>query len=366
MPKKETHQANGLENGGVHLMPIEQYLSNGLVVQDVLTLTDLKAKIGEKKPINIMMGQTFDDGQPVDMMKYALFIMGLCDVLKAQGIDASANWLIADHFITDINQEGEASKVKKLVEKRVNYLQQINRTYGGNIGIVLSSELSQQPRYQQNLDALIQEADSNDDFRRKVLEAVPEDRRGNPNAFRYPLEELATIQTMGADIKVGPPYERYYDEPAREIAGAVGFNKYVAIHLTRGFPFGNPEITEETTIKNIDEFGILPYKIASKGLGNFRIDTVVDGMEKVTELVMATRTVRPIIDLIAITDQARERISGALNPDFILDSLKRKDLEQLALSGDVQQGSSLFDSLRAFALRNYREYIHNPLNKINN
>lgn len=341
---------------------IERYLSNKALVQSVLTIDDLRKRVEIGNPINMMMGQTFDEGQPVDMMKYAFFMMNLSDIFSEGGIQVSARWLIADHFITDINKDEEIAKVREQVKRRVSYLQQLNKIYRGNIGVVFSSELSQSDQYKYNLKVLIEEADANKDFREKVLEAVPEDRRNNPNTFRYPLEELATIQTMNTDIKVGPPYEKYYDEPARKIAPIVGFNHYVAIHLTKGFPFGNPEIALDTTItRDIEAFGILPYKIGSKGLANYRIDTVYDGTEKVTKLVTATRDVRAIINLLVVTEQARQRLEGKTGSSFTLDRFSGYDLARLLEDRNIILAEVQLETLRDLSIKSYIEYIYKQL-----
>ncbi|MBU1032198.1 hypothetical protein KKE03_04760 [Patescibacteria group bacterium] len=331
---------------------IEKYLSQKELVQNVLTVEELKDKAGSGKTLNMMMGQTFDEGQPVDMMKYALFMMNLTDILRQDGVQVTARWLIADHFITDINQELEAVKAIDQVDRRVSYLERINRAYGGDIGIVFSSQLSQQDEYSENLEILLKEADRNAKFREKSLKAVPEDRRNNPNALRYPFEELATIQSMDTDIKVGPPYEIHYDEPARDIAPLVGFNRYVAIHLTRGFPFGSPTISSDVR-EEIEAFGVLPYKKDSKGLGNYRIDPTIDGIERIQRLVSATIDTRTIIDLLVITEQARQRLEGQVDPSGV-----EKILEKTYNSAIERQS---FKALQELALESYVRYIHEPL-----
>lgn len=331
---------------------IEQFLSQRTLVQSVVTIEELKRGAENGQSFNIMMGQTFDDGQPVDIMKYALFIMNLSDVLREEGAQVVARWLVADHFITDINQELEAAKARDQAGRRVSYLQRINSIYGGDIGIVLSSELSQKGNYKRNLALLLEEAEKNEDFREKTLKAVPEDRRGNPNALRYPFEELATIQSMDTDIKVGPPYEINYDEPAREIAPIVGFTRYVAIHLTRGFPFGNPTIPPDVS-KEIEAFGVLPYKKDSKGLGSYRIDPTIDGIENIQRLVATTIDTRAIIDLLVITEQARQRLEGQVDPSGV-----EKILEKTYNSATEGQG---FNAIQELALESYVRYIHEPL-----
>lgn len=333
---------------------IEKYLSQEKLVQSVLTTEDLKDKVSSGRTLNIMMGQTFDGGEPVDLLKYGLFIMNFSDILKGCGVEVNARWLIADHFITDINQELEAASALDQASRRVSFLQTLNSVYGGNIGIVRSSQLSQQDGYKHNVELLLAEADRNITFKEQALRAVPEDRRSNPNALRYPFEELATIQSMDTDIKVGPPYEIHYDEPGREIAHMVGFNRYVAIHLTRGFPFGNP-IIPSSTIEEIEAFGILPYKKGSKGLGDYRIDPTVDSIERVGELISSTADIRAVVDLLVITDLARQRIDRptSLKPEVAEEGSKK----MYDMTSEKQDS----ETLKELALGSYIRYIHKPL-----
>ena len=323
----------------VQVVDIEGFIQQSSVVDNVLSIADLKDQIIESSSIEIMMGQTFDDGQPVDMLKYGLFMMNLSDLIKNNSRQVKLNWLLADHFITDINQDAEVQTIKLLRNKRVQFLQKMNSVYGGNIDIIFSSELCQRTDYQHNLDRLIKEAEENTDFMKMVLRAVPQDRRGNPNTIRYPLEELATIQTIGANIKIGPPYEMFYDKPAREIAETIGFTKYTAIHLKKSYPFGYSEADQLP--KEVEEFGILPYKLNSKGLRGFRLDVFGD-IREAQNLIYSTIDTRPLIDLINITTMARFRLEG---------------------SGDILSvRMSELDQLRKLAFESYRTYIHGPMN----
>jgi hypothetical protein len=180
---------------------LKKYLSQNNLVEKVLNLDEALSLSSRENSANIMMGQTFDFGQPVDMMKYGLFIMNLQDILSSEGMDVNSKWLIADHFISEINQDKSSSEVSKLADERIAYLNEMNSAYGGNIETVLSSELSQTPKYKRNLEVLFNEANRNPYFRDLVLKAVPEDRRDNPNALDYPFEELATIESMDANVK---------------------------------------------------------------------------------------------------------------------------------------------------------------------
>ena len=285
-----------------------------------------------------MMGLTFDKGQPLDMLKYSLFIMSLSDIIAKEGATVNSNWLIADHFIVDINKDASALEARKQVDKRIGFLQKLNEVYAGNIGFVLSSKLSKRDEYQNNLDRLLEEAKINPEFKRLVLNAVPKERRDNPNALIYPFAELATIQTMDTDIKVGPPYEVFYDGPAREFSPIVGFKKYVAIHLTRGFPFGNPDIPEGVS-EEIEAFGILPYKITSKGLADYRIDPINDSLEKVASLIEETTDQRSLVDLLVILNQAKQRLGIKSENVYPTDLRELKDQ----------------------ATSSYTEYVHKPL-----
>ncbi len=347
---------------------IKEYLAQKALVQEVLTVEELEAKVQNNtrsnKPLHLMMGQTFDSGQPVEMLKYALFMMNLSDQIKEAGAQVTCDWLIADHFIVEINQDRDAAEAKKQVEQRVAYLSKLNQVYHGDIGFVFSSELSKSADYRLNLDRLLAEAERNPQFKELVLKAVPLERRNDPNALRYPFEELATIQTMDTDIKIGPPYETLYDQPAREFAPLVGFNKYVAIQLTRSFPFGNPKMSTETS-DEIEQFGILPYKKGSKKLGDYRIDPVNDDLDAVERLIRTTRDIRSIIDLLITEEMARQRLGESKSIAlFAQNGLQLYQPVRPFEFGDPEIAQGLHNSLfQDLAVGMYPKYIHQYLNK---
>lgn len=335
---------------------IRKYLSNKAIVQNIATIEELEQLIESGEPLKVMMGQSFDGGQPVDMMKYALFMMNFSDLLNLEGIDVKSNWLIADHFVVDINQDQTRDEAKKQVEQRINYLRRLNEVYAGDIGFVMSSELSRSEGYKKNLETLFKEAGSNVDFKELVMKSIPPDRRDNPNALRYPFEELATIQTMDTNVKIGPVREKLYDEPAREFAPVVGFNKYVAIQLTRSFPFGMPEIPAETS-EEIEELGILPYKKGSKGLGDYRIDPMSDSLEKAQELIRSTKDPRSIFDILVIADQAQQRLNGHVGSSHIVKYVGTR------LYDASKTGKLLDLELRDIAADYYKNFIYEQLRK---
>ena len=275
----------------------------------ILTGRELEELAAAGRPISIMMGQTFDDGQPIDLLKYALVLMNLQEELERAGNAVRCTWVIADHFIVEINRDQDEASARLQVDERIDFLERLNRTYGGRLEFALSSELSRTERYRAVLAKLLAEADSNPDFRERALRAVPEDRRDNPGALVYPFEEMATIASMDADVKVGPPYERFYDEPARGFGPAMGLKKFIGIYLTRCYPFGDPRIEPELAAE-IERFGILPYKKGSKGLGDFRIDPLNDPPEAVEALLRTTTDPRALTDLAALLALAQARRPG--------------------------------------------------------
>lgn len=352
---KETDK-NIFQEREIETTEIENFIKNSRVVERVLSVEDLREQIQKNTSINIMMGQTFDNGQPIDMLKYGLFIMNLSDFLENKGVDVKSNWLLADHFITDINQDAGYQTIKDQMDNRVKFLQKVNEVYKGKISTIFSSELCQKTEYKQNLDSLLNEVETNDKFASMVLEAVPNDRRKNPNAARYPLEELSTIQTMHTDIKIGPPYEIFYDQPAREIAKTIGFTKYTAIHLKKSYPFGMPE-SESQLLEEVERFGILPYKINSKGLEKFRIDAFGD-IDNAMRLIYSTTDQRSLLDLINIATIAKTRLEKDKDDIGCSISQIRSNLEEICLTEDNQ-----LKKLRVTAYEMYKKYIHEPLNK---
>ena len=340
-----TEKDHRIEQSLVVGQELQNYAKKANVI-DSMDLSGLKEKVLLGRA-NIMMGQTFDDGQPVDIIKYAILIMDIQDIFSLAGTKSSSTWLIADHFISDINKDEEKVEVERQARNRILYLSVINRAFKGNIGIQLSSLLSETSRYKTNLSTLLSEAQNNEEFRTAALEAVPEDRRNNPDALLYPFEEIATIESMDTDIKVGPAYERKYDEPARDIAPKAGFTTYAPIYVTKGFPFGKPDVPENIK-QEIEEFGILPYKKDSKKLGKFRIDPINDTPEETKALIDQTEETRALVDLIQIANLAKRRLEG-------------KDAKDLSVP---QTTTGRIVDLRKLACEAYIWYIYNPLNLI--
>jgi len=323
-------------------------LSGYLNASGVVEGYTLQADLGNRGDLAIMMGQTFDDGQPLDLIKFGLLMADIQDVARQNQIDSTASWLIADHFISEINKDQPKSAVNMQGQDRLGYLDRINRAFGLNIGFVLSSQLSETPKYKQKLDQLTEESEKNPEFREAILLAVPEDRRADPASIRYPIEEIATITSLDTDIKIGPVYERKYDDPTRNIASRIGFKVFASIYGTRGYLFGSPVVDEDVR-SSVEEFGILPYKINSKGQRSHRIDPINDQPDKVEKLIFDTDDPRAIMDLVAILSLASRRVQS--------DHLPPLELEKPA--SDITQ-------VKKLAFNAYLCYIYNPLQAMDN
>lgn len=320
---------------------LEKILFQSELVDRVITLKDLNSLAHQEKNVSIIMGQTFDEGQPVDIVKYGLFIMELEDYFKKHRVIPLSKWVLADHFITIINKEKEQSEILSQRNTRQSFLEKINSVYHGKIEIVYSSDLTCQDKYKQILKSLQKESERNPKFRVEMLSSIPKDRKLNPESLKYPLEELATIFSLNTQIKVGPKYEANYDIPAINFAEKLGFSRYVAIHLTNSFPLGRPIIQEENQIE-IESFGLTPYKINSKKLKEYRLDPINGVPSEERDLILQTRDFRAIKDIISCSILARKRLTGELS---------FKILEDLHDFPDIR--------IRAYEL--YNEYVKKPL-----
>ncbi len=303
----------------------------------------LQDGLSERDDLTLMMGQTFDDGQPLDLLKYGLLIDGIQGVAEQSGIRSTANWLIADHFISDINKDEVVETVTAQAQDRVDYLERLNWAFGLNIGHVMSSQLAETTEYKSNVAILDEESETNPAFRDALFLAVPEDRRDDPLSIRYPIEEIATIASLGTDIKVGPVYERKYDDPTRNIASKIGFKVFSSVYATKGFLFGSPAVSDDVAA-SIEAFGILPYKIDSKGQRSHRIDPINDQPDEVEKLIFDTNDPRAITDLLAIAVLASKKLQT-----------EQSNVVDAAISiTDIKQ-------LKKLAYNAYLCYIYSPL-----
>ncbi|MCD5401330.1 hypothetical protein LR013_01870 [candidate division NPL-UPA2 bacterium] len=288
---------------------IKAYLDQPLLIDKVFSFEEIESKLSPGNQIRLMMGQTYDDGQPADLLKYSLFIMNLQDLLRQQGVDSTACILLADHFLTDINQEMSDNSAFIYGVRRWNFLDLINFAFHGNISIMFSSSLADTGSYQRILMRLEEQSEKDSQFRQLLLEAVPEDRRKTEKVLEYPLHELACISSLDTDIRIGPRQEFSYDVAARESFPQVGLKKYCAIYLTNSYPLGDHSVPRSKL-----PFGVLPYKLRSKGLQDLRIDLASFSTQQISALIDSATSRDALLDLLVIADMARQRIETSIQP----------------------------------------------------
>lgn len=339
---------------------LEKYLSQEGLVNKVLTIPEILSLHRRNQNINIVMGQTFDSGQPLDLIKYALFMMDLKDLISQESRGTVRTfWIIADHFMTSINREKNFDEAEDQAKKRINYLERLNQIYGGDIEFVLSSQLTQSKMYKDNLSMFKKLCVENPSLKEQLLQSVPLDRKSNPLALNYALEELTTIQTLDTQIKVGPPYETKYDIPARQFSEKNGIKKYSAIYLTKCLPLGNPQI-DSFIQEEINSFGVLPYKINSKGLQEYRIDPIKDDLQKVNTLIDQTNGKENLLNLLVILDMAERRFyTKTAGLDYFASERKNFLKNIPPESTKIEK----MDKLKDLSKKRYNLFISVPLRK---
>jgi hypothetical protein len=306
---------------------LEEYLSQKRLVDKVLTFQEIEKKISKNKTINIMMGQTYDYGQPINLLKYSLFIINLQNILKQEGVDSKSSILLADHFMTDFNKEMSEDEAYDLGKKREYFLKEVNKKYSGNIDIIYSSKLSKTEKYKGILDILEKEKNTNTEFRETILKAVPEKKRNNPDALKYPFEEIACVISLDTDIKIGPKYEIFYDKPARNSSDILGMKRFSAIHLSNSYLLGIDPVIDQKIKNEIDEFGILPYQIKSKNLQDYRIDLGNLDVNKLNGLIDSTINKKSLLDILVISELAKQCLEKKPNVMFYSKETSILDLD---------------------------------------
>jgi hypothetical protein len=278
---------------------------------------------------HILMGQTFDDGQPLDILKYAL-VMGILgkELRSLKVSDVKEQMVLADSFMYEINTEKSKAVVDAQVGGREAYIRAINAAFGSQITTIKSSELNESLAYKSAYDDVIHALASNKEFTDELLLSIPLDHRV-PGAEKYPAAELATILALETDIKIGPVYEKFYDVPADKHFAKHSLREYVGLHITKGFPFGKPNMSKSLK-ESIDSYGVLPYKIQSKNLRNYRIDPIHQSLDVSLSLIESTKDPRALVDLLSIATLSRA-IRNLDSSEYVLpNDITQSTLQKLA------------------------------------
>lgn len=286
----------------------------------------------------LQTGQTFDQfGEPIDYLKQVLYLLNLTDYFIVKNKRPRAEIIVADHFLA-INQQYDSQTAKKLSWMRVSFLEKIAEVYRAkNLKIRLSSEISEGDQYQKLLLRIKEIVKSDEKLQESLFSIVPEDKRKIPGACEYPLEEIAVILSSGTDIKLGPPYEMFYDNVIRNMSKSVLFIKsIISIYTTPSFPL-NCSLEEREGLK---KFGITPYKAQSKGFNPRTQRILMDkhDKEQIKEIIEKTpfdNCCNPLADLILITKMAKNRMEDNLDAAFILQDVSYSKNLKAKLIDDI-------------------------------
>lgn len=308
--------------------------------------TNIQARSTRKDSVRVMYGETYDRlGPTLDSLKYYFSIAAIGHCLRMQGISTDATILVADVATCRNEPNNKHEELMLLGKERVDFIQSINQVYNLGLKIVLMSEYLFTDDFQRQVARVRSLAEVNKDVFGWIKQTVPVSKIEieNEKGFAYAFDEVATI--ISYDIKVGPPREVFYDEPARLIGRAMGFEPLQCIYLhptyplglSRGFFLNNEEIVQ---------YGVTPYKAGSKNLEANRFiigQTTIDYFTKLVDnTTITSKPTMPnsIFDLVIIGEMACQWLEGSLYPIDVRERFFNKlitvdDLKQMAIDNIV-------------------------------
>jgi len=303
-------------------MNLERLLSTEKLVQQSPTSSEIRNRVTlvAPNPIKLFYGETYDDvGNPIDSMKYYLFVANLAEALTKEGSVVDPAILIADTAACRNAGEGQEEYYMRLGEERAKFVQQINKTYNTGLRVVKMSEYINSPKFIEERNNVIKACSDSVELMEKVKKTVPESKIEieKDKGFLYSFDEITTI--MDLDVKVGPPREDLYDDVARQIAETEGKKKLMSLFLTPTFPLGM-RWSYFFANEGIEDHGITAYKAGSKRLQKNRIIVQKSNPEYVRDLIkdsfisMNPNLPNPTLDIGIISEMARKRLESDDSP----------------------------------------------------
>ena len=147
---------------------------------------------------------------PVEVVGIAL----LASLFKSYQILIVDSFQLMEYEESDGNKGASPKEVSDAVGKTRHELKQIARTFNISFDVVLCSEFFKAERYEKIFRYVSGMVEESPEIRKKLMRTIPEGQ--NKNDLTYATHELATIYYMalarGANVKVGQPRERLYDE----------------------------------------------------------------------------------------------------------------------------------------------------------
>jgi hypothetical protein len=308
------------------------------------------------KTLMVMYGETYDPlGPTLDSLKYYFSVATIAKLLQHSGKPASGTILIADVATCRNEPDHRHDEIMEIGKQRKDYLVALSDHFKLGLNILLMSEYLFTPSFQDRLNRIRDEADRLHEVYEWVKQTVPPSKVEieKTKGFAYAFEEIATI--IEYDLKVGPPREKFYDEPTRMIAKLVGFNSLMSVYLHPTYPLGCG-FDFFFANEEIEEYGVTAYKAGSKGLSEHRIilgDTSEDRLAALIDESFVGRKRQipnPVLDLAVIAEMARQWQAGRL--------------EQILISEAFYSGDISPEELKKRALEGIRDHVFKPVDSL--
>lgn len=225
----------------------------------------------DRESARVMTAMTFDTaGEPIDYFKQVFTAFDISKHLAKEGRNNDVQLLVADDAVMLNQPDTDGAADRELLEQcaaaRRDTLAALAEIYAPdlNVRVQFTSELLDK-NHKLIVERLGDLVETDQTLRKLLLLSVPKHRR-NPAASarentEYTRRELAAIIRSGADIKVGPRRERFYDAAARDssvLETAPGSPpRVIGAYVTDTYPT-NVSSTKLTHLRK--EVEILPYK----------------------------------------------------------------------------------------------------------
>lgn len=304
------------------------------------------------KTIQVMYGETYDRfGPTLDSLKYYFFVAGVGKLLRQRQIQVKPAILIADIAACRNEPEDQHELLMRIGQQRACFVSALSTIYGLELTVILMSDYLHTDQFQSRLAHIRNEAQKHNELEQWVRQTVPPSKVDieASKGFAYAFEEIATI--VDYDIKVGPPREKFYDEPARLISQSLGYLPLQSIYLHPTYPLG---LGRDFFFANeeIEQYGVTPYKAGSKNLAQQRIILGQTSEDELNSLIQKTFVSKrssipnPVLDTLIIAQMARQWLTRQLEPVTIAESF---------YAGEIS-----VESLKQRVLSELKEYVITP------
>ncbi len=324
-------------------MSLERLLSTNGLVQQTPSASEIRdrATIVAPEPIKLFYGETYDDtGNPIDSMKYYLFVANLAEALAQEGSTVDPSILIADTAACRNVGRNQEDYYMRLGENRAKFVKQVNDTYKTGLRVVKMSDYINSPEFTEERDRVMKVCLESVDLMERVEKTVPQSKLEieRDKGFLYSFDEITTIKDL--DVKVGPPREDLYDDIARRIAEAEDTRGLMSLFLTPTFPIGM-KWSYFFSNEGIEDNGITAYKAGSKRLQGNRIIVQKSNPGQIRDLIRESfistnpSLPNPVLDIGIISEMARKRLDHDDSPITLADDFYSGNISETQLKEKV-------------------------------